>query len=89
MRRGIEQGLTDSDKMRLGRDPTIHWPFEVDPTEGTCPQCAGRGVVLEEIDDEKFPVPVPCDRCTTYCLACARRVPRHGHSCPQPKEQTE
>jgi len=89
MRRRIEEGLSDTDKMRLGRDPTIHWPFEIDPVEGDCPECAGRRVVLEQIDEERFPVPVPCWRCTMYCPACARRVPRNHHNCaPARKEST-
>lgn len=47
----------------LPHDPTVHWPHEVDPAKGACPTCAGAGHILEQFDEEKFPVPVPCPQC--------------------------
>jgi hypothetical protein len=78
--------MRDAEKMRIVRDPTVFWPFQIDPLPGACPQCAGRQVVLEQIDNDSFPVSVPCWRCTMICPACARRVLKQGHQCPQPQE---
>jgi hypothetical protein len=77
--RTVAHGLTDFDKLR---DPTVHWPFEVDPLEGACPMCAGRRVVLEQIDDDRHPVEAPCDHCMRWCGQCAKRVLKAGHACP-------
>jgi hypothetical protein len=48
------------------RDPynrLARWPWEEDAPPGTCPECAGAGEVLEQIDEERLPVTVPCRRC--------------------------
>jgi hypothetical protein len=39
--------------------------------------------VLEVIDRERPPVEVPCERCTVYCRACARRVLKPHNNCPK------
>jgi len=76
----------------MARDPrgdaTVNWPFrvEVDPVASAsagevCPECAGRGRVLDSISDEKFPVSVPCNRCQVWCAECRKHVKRAAHHC--------
>lgn len=58
--------------------PTVPHPFE-EHIEGLCPECAGAGEVLDQIDDDRFPVPVPCPRCQTYCKECKKWAPKENH----------
>ena len=75
-------GLTDTDKIRMARDPGIPWPFEHEPlTPWACAECGGAGSVMESIDSERFPVAVPCDRCRRWCEHCKRHVAKVGHQC--------
>lgn len=72
-----EDGLSDFDRWR---DPTIPWPYEESPHRaGVCPMCNGRGAVLERLDDDRFPVSVPCDHCRRWCAECKKYVLKKGH----------
>jgi hypothetical protein len=62
-------------------NPTTSWPWEEDASQGACVECAGAGVVLDVIDEERMPVTVPCSRCQMLCLGCRRWVKREGHRC--------
>lgn len=44
-------------------EPTVSWAFAEYAPPGVCPECAGAGVVLEQLDDDRFPEPVFCQRC--------------------------
>ena len=46
-----------------------------------CVHCDGMGTVMEQIDEERLPVSVPCYWCRVYCKACDRYVPKKGHEC--------
>jgi uncharacterized protein YbaR (Trm112 family) len=45
-----------------------------------CPECEGKGWVLEDIDEERFPVRAYCQRCKLYCTVCRQWVKRKNHS---------
>lgn len=65
--RRSDEGLSDTERMRIRRDPTVPWPYEESwPAllgKDACPMCGGAGKVWEQIDDDRFPEPVPCDHC--------------------------
>jgi hypothetical protein len=46
-----------------------------------CPWCGDSGTLFEEIDEERWPVAVPCWNCRVYCGACKRDVPKKRHVC--------
>ena len=63
-----------------------HWsasffdvPYDLPP--GLCARCGGLGVVPETIDEERFDVAVPCERCHMWCTACRAWVKREEHVC--------
>ena len=45
--------------------------------------CGGAGQVLEEIDEDRPPMPVYCDRCRTYCAKCKKWVAKENHVHPK------
>jgi hypothetical protein len=61
--------------------PTVPYPYET-YTENACPECGGAGQVLEQIDEERLPVPVYCPRCQRYCRECKRWVAKKNHVHP-------
>ena len=61
--------------------PTIPYPYE-DHIEGNCPRCGGAGMVLEQIDEDRFPEAVPCFECQTYCQECKKWVTAKNHQHP-------
>lgn len=48
---------------------------------GICSWCGGLGVVPEQIDEERFPVAVPCGHCQMHCDHCRKWVTREHHQC--------
>lgn len=48
---------------------------------GVCVFCGGLGVVPEQIDEDRFPVAVPCWRCQVHCGRCRKWVTKEGHTC--------
>jgi hypothetical protein len=61
--------------------PRSLWDFELTLKPGTCTACGGIGVLLENIDEERHDVTVPCWKCRTFCKACDRYVKKTGHEC--------
>jgi hypothetical protein len=62
-------------------NPTTSWPWEEDAPPGACVECAGAGVVLDVIDEERMPVTVYCQRCRMFCRSCGQWVVKEGHRC--------
>ena len=61
-----------------------HYRFfqpDLDLKPGTCPTCGGLGVVPQQIDDERYDIAVPCDRCKMFRKTCKQWVKREGHTC--------
>jgi hypothetical protein len=46
-----------------------------------CAWCDGEGTVMEQIDDDRLPVPVPCFMCRKHCAQCNKWVKKSGHIC--------
>lgn len=47
--------------------------------EGSCGYCQGLGLVPEQLDEDRWPVMVPCV-CQRYCKVCQKWVTRDGHT---------
>jgi hypothetical protein len=60
-------------------DRTVDWPYQ-QSLPGFCPECGGRGEVLEQFDDDRFPRARPCDRCRMYCQECRKWVEKENHA---------
>jgi hypothetical protein len=58
--------------------PEVCYPCE-EFLVGACPECAGAGEVLEQLDDDRFPEPVPCQRCQFYCQECKKWAAKKNH----------
>jgi hypothetical protein len=47
-----------------------------------CKWCGGNGELLEEYDEEKFPIYFPCYHCRKYCRSCRKWVSKSElHEC--------
>ena len=61
--------------------PTVPLPYEYSWTpKGACPMCGGAGQVLEQIDEDRPPMPVYCTHCQMYCKECQRWVAQKNHA---------
>ena len=48
--------------------------------KGACPSCGGLGLIPEQIDSDRWPTVVPCDRCRRYCATCRKWVEKKDHT---------
>jgi hypothetical protein len=67
--------------------------FEADLSHqaDSCTVCGGATVMVEQIDDERLDVVVPCWGCRMYCRDCRKYVKKNGHQCavavPAPEKE--
>jgi hypothetical protein len=63
-------------------------PYLWDGDTAQCGCCGDCGVIRETDDPELGEFEAPCPLCRVYCRSCGRHVPKQGHQCPQPQEET-
>jgi hypothetical protein len=62
--------------------PSFLFSVLVDTPRDVCSTCADLGVIPEHVDEERFPVAVPCWPCQIVCADCGQYVACEGHRFP-------